>query len=390
MRDRHNDAGEEDVMPSTVSRRALLRNSLVSAGAVGLFARPRIPRAQGTVGAVPDELVKAAQREGTINYYHNSDIDTTATWTAAFTKKYGIATKNMRLPSYPLYDRWLNEERVGRHVGDLVQITDPTLLSAAAKQGFVADYKPAGGAQIDPGLKEEGIWYALTLDYMGIGYNAKKVTPEEEKFIHEAGWNALADPRWKGRFGTATPASGGSSYAFCYMFLHDLKDQYGEAWFRKLAANAPDIYASKAPLFERLAAGEYAIMDQGSQGTLTDLYLKGAPVRWVFPAPTPVSPTVQSISAHAPHPNAARLFQEWSVTAEAEALWIGLVAAGATRADVADPRKRDRKEWFGESWYAEPTKLYVDYLKAADFADPKKPVITEWNDIFHYQGGRKG
>ena len=174
------------------------------------------------------------------------------------------------------------------------------------------------------------------------------------------------------------------------MFLVALKDRYGETWFRKLAANAPDIYASKAPLFERLAAGEYAIMDQGSQGTLTDLYLKGAPVRWVFPAPTPAAATVQSISAKAPHPNAARLFQEWSVTAEAEALWLSLVAAGPSRRDVIDARKRDRKDWFGESWFADPSTIYDAYLKDPAFADPKKPVIAQWNEIFGYQGGRKG
>ena len=375
-------------MINGVHRHRMTRRGLVAGAALGLAGvRP----ANAAPDAPPSaELVKAAKAEGTLAYYHNSDIDTTATWTAAFTKTYGVPTKNMRLPSYPLYDRWLNEERVGRHVADLIQITDPTLLSAAAKQGFIADYKPAGGAQIHPGLKEDGVWYALTVDYMGIGYNGSKVTPEEEKLLHDSGWDALADPRWKGRFGTATPASGGSSYAFCYMFLVALKDRYGEAWFKKLAANAPDIYASKAPLFERLAAGEYAIMDQGSQGTLTDLYLKGAPVRWVFPAPTPAAATVQSISAKAPHPNAARLFQEWSVTAEAEALWISLVAAGSTRDDVVDPRKRDRKDWFAQRWYADPVKIYDEYLKDPGFADPKKPVIAQWNEIFGYQGGRKG
>lgn len=374
---------------STGHSATMPRRALVSAVAATML--PRIPRAEDAADRPPaEDLVKAAQREGALMYYHNSDIDTTAKWTAAFTRTYGVPTRNMRLPSYPLYDRWLNEERVGRHLADLIQITDPTLLSAAGKQGFIASYVPAGGARIDASLREDGVWYGLTLDYMGIGYNATKVTPDEEKLLHDAGWDALADPRWKGRFGTATPASGGSSYAFCYMFLRDLKDRYGEAWFRKLAANAPDIYASKAPLFERLAAGEYAIMDQGSQGTLTDLYLKGAPVRWVFPAPTPVAVTAQSISARAPHPNAARLFQEWSVTAEAEALWLSLVAAGASRADVTDIRKRDRKDWFGEGWYADPTELYASYLKAADFADPRKPVIAEWNDIFGYQGGRKG
>jgi iron(III) transport system substrate-binding protein len=367
---------------------AMSRRGLLGATLLGALMLPRTSRAQDE--PISADLIKAAQREGSIAYYHNSDIDTTGLWTAAFTKQFGVATKNMRLPSYPLYDRWLNEERVGRHVADLIQITDPTLLSAAAKQGFIANYVPAGGARIDPSLREDGVWYALTLDAMGIGYNGQKVTPEEEKFIHDAGWDALADPRWKGRFGTATPASGGSSYAYCYMFLDALKDKYGESWFHKVAANAPDIYASKAPLFERLAAGEYAIMDQGSQGTLTNLYLKGAPVRWVFPPPTPVAVTVQSVSAKAPHPNAARLFQEWSVTAEAEALWLSMVGAAASRGDVADSRKQARKDWFAESWYADPTVLYTQYLKDPAFADPKKPVIAAWNDIFGYQGGRKG
>ncbi len=104
----------------------------------------------------------------------------------------------------------------------------------------------AGGANIPADLQEEGVWYGLFTDAMGIGYNHSKVSPEEEKLIETGGWDALTDPRWKGRFGTATPASGGSSYAFCYMFLVTLRDQYGPAFFKKEAANKPDIYASKA------------------------------------------------------------------------------------------------------------------------------------------------
>lgn len=368
-------------------RNVITRRRFVAGGAI-LAGLPRITRLHAQPAPIPDDLIKAAQKEGGLNYYHNSDIDTTTLWTAAFTKKYGVNTKNMRLPSYPLYDRWLNEERVGRHLGDLIQITDSTLLSAAAKQGFIAHYVPPGADAIDPSLREDGVWYALTMDSMGIGYNAKKVTPQEEQLIHDQGWKALEDPRWKGRFGTATPASGGSSYAFCYMFLHDLRDQYGPAMFRAMAANKPDIFASKAPLFERLAAGEYAIMDQGSQGTLSDYFLKGAPVRWVFPAPTPVAVTVQSISAHAPHPNAARLFQAWSITPEAEALWMSMIAATPSVKGVVDERQRDHKAWFAESWYHDPTELYTAYLKAPDFADPKKPVIAEWNSLMGYQGGR--
>ena len=47
---------------------------------------------------------------------------------------------------------------------------------------------------------------------------------------------------------------------------------------------------------------------------------------------------------------------------------------------MVDPRKAAKKDWYAEDWFHEPTKLYTAYLKDAAFADPKKPVIAEWND----------
>jgi len=356
------------------------RKLLASAAALGAAALG------GAAGPDP-ALVEAAKREGTLTYYHNSDIGPTARWNAAFTQAYGIPVKNVRMPSYALYDRWLKEERVGRHIGDLIQITDPTLLEAADKQGFIARYTPASAAGIDATLRQDGVWYGLYLDYMGIGYNVSKLQPGEEAFLHTAGWDALADPRWKGRIGSATPASGGTSYIYFYMFLNALKDRYGAPYLRRVAANKPDVYASKAPLFERLSAGEYAVMDQGTESSLSDFYLKGAPVRWVFPEPTPVGVTVQSVSAHAPHPNAARLFQEWSCSQAGVAGWLAQIAVGPTRSDVTDPRRAARKDWYGQPWFSEPKTLYTQYLKDPGFAGPKQPIIDAYNTIYGYQGG---
>ena len=121
---------------SGLTRRLLLGAAL---GAPAIISA----RAQSKPG-ITDELVKAAQKEGVLSYYHNSDIGPTGQWTETFSKRFGIQMKNMRLPSYPLFDRWLNESRVGRHLADLIQITDPTLLSYANKQGFVANYVPGG------------------------------------------------------------------------------------------------------------------------------------------------------------------------------------------------------------------------------------------------------
>jgi iron(III) transport system substrate-binding protein len=373
----------EESMPvrgGAVSRRRLVQaglGSLVALGAPQVFAADVPPS---------DALVAAARKEGTLTYYTSSEIDMVASWSAEFTRSYGVQVKAVRGPSYPMFDRWLNEERVGRHFADVVQISDPTLLASASNQGFVAKYIPAADAAIYPAMKQSGIWYASRVGYMGIAYNTQHTTPDDEQFLHAHGWDALTDPRWKGRCATTAAASGGSTYAYDFMFMVGLKDQYGTPFLRKWAANKPDIYISKPPLFDRLVAGQYAIADEATAGDLNALFLKGAPVRWLFPDPTPAILTCQSISAHAPHPNAARLFTEWSLGVAGQTAWLTYESVGPSRPDVADPRKSNKQAWFNQPWYNDPKTLYLDYLTNPAFADPAKPLIAEWNAIFGYDG----
>jgi ABC-type Fe3+ transport system substrate-binding protein len=366
---------------SPTRRQILQRGALAATAVLGLSLMADAALAQSNSGPSA-ELIAAAKKEGTLTYYHTTAIDPTAIWTAEFTKKYGIKTQNVRGPSYPLWERWLTEERVGQHMADVVQITDTVLIEAAHKEGLIADYTPFSGSGIRPEMKKEGVWYTLFVNAMGIAWNATKVNPEEEKLIREGGWNVLTDPRWKGRIATGTPASGGSSYSYVYMFLGGKRDQFGPDFITKMAALKPQVYESKSPMYDRLAAGEHAIVDQASQSDMGGFYQKGAPVRWVFPKPTPANLTVQTISAKAPHPNAARLFQEWAMSSEGQAAWFKVSSVASARPDTVDPRKAAKTDWYKEPWYADPEELYINYLNDPGYTDPEKPIITEWNQIF--------
>jgi ABC-type Fe3+ transport system substrate-binding protein len=365
------------------SRRRILQSSALAAvAALGLSLFADATLAQSGSGQPSAELLAAAKAEGTLTYYHTTAIDPTGIWTAEFTKKYGITTRNVRGPSYPLWERWLTEERVGQHIADVVQITDTVLIEAAHKEGLIANYTPPSGSGIRPEMKKEGVWYTLFVNAMGIAWNSSKVTPEEEKLIREGGWNVLTDPRWKGRIATGTPASGGSSYSYVYMFLGGKRDQFGPDFIAKMAALRPQVYESKSPMYDRLAAGEHSVVDQASQSDMGGFYQKGAPVRWVFPKPTPANLTVQTISAKAPHPNAARLFQEWAMSPEGQAAWFKVSSVASARSDTVDPRKAAKADWYKEPWYADPEELYINYLNDPGYVDPEKPIIAEWNQIF--------
>ena len=256
------------------------------------------------------------------------------------------------------------------------------MIESAHDEGLIADYTPASGAGIRPTMKKEGVWYTIFVNAMGIAWNTTKVTPDEERIILDQGWDTLTDPRWKSRIATGTPASGGSSYSYVYMFLRGKRDQFGPPFLKKMAALNPQIYESKSPMYDRLAAGEHAIVDQASQSDMGGFYLKGAPVRWTFPNPTPANLTVQAISAGAPHPNAARLFQEWAMSPEGQAAWFKVAGVASAREDTVDPRKAAKADWYKEDWYHDPDELYIDYLNDPAYRDPDKPIIAEWNAIF--------
>jgi ABC-type Fe3+ transport system substrate-binding protein len=168
-----------------------------------------------------------------------------------------------------------------------------------------------------------------------------------------------------------------------------MKDRYGFPFLRKLAANKPGIFISKPPMWDRVAAGEYAIADQAGTDQMGELYLKGAPIRWMYPDTVSTTISLNAICANARHPNAARRFMEWSISAEGQAEWQKYTTVLPTRGDVEDTRKAAKKDWYGESWFREPKTLYLDYLQEAEFADPAKPLIGEWNKIFGYNGGDK-
>lgn len=361
-------------------RRAVLKSATAIAAA-GMFSAVGAGFALAQEGPSED-LIKAAQAEGTLVYYHSSAIDATNSWTGKFTEKYGISTQNVRGPSYPLFDRWLTEERVGQHIADIVQITDATLIDAAFEEGLIANFTPTSGAGIRDNMKNDGVWYSLYLTALGIAWNTNNVTPEEDAAIQEERWNTLTNPRWKDRIATGTPAAGGSSFVYVFMFMNGLTETYGKAFIEKMAALDPVVYDSKSPMYDRLAAGEYAIVDQAAQSDMASAYLKGAPIRWIFPDPAPAALTVQAISKDAPHPNAARLFQEWAMSAEGQSAWFEFTAVMSAREDTVDPRKAENADWYKEDWYADPKTVYLDYLNDPRYLDPEKPIIAEWNAMF--------
>ena len=326
------------------------------------------------------DLVASAKKEGRVVIYHASGLDETRDWAKGFTEKYGIEVAQQKLDSYPMFEKFQTEMRAGRGVADLLLVTDPIVFDKASNQKLLLQHVSPDDAKFADNLKKTGQYYPLYTIPMGVAYNPKKVSPEEEQMIQSDPLTALADPRWKGRYGTAAITSGGTNYVWWYNLMKNQADKYGDGYLKKLAANKPDVYDSKVPLFERLVGGEYAIADVASDTVTGTHYLKGAPIRWAYPNPTPAAVAELAISAKAPHSDAARLFMDWATSLEGQQAWQKYREVLPAHKDAVDQRKVAK-----ETWYKAPQALYLDWTTDPDFEDDAKrtAMFTSWSTTFH-------
>src|SRR5258708_4776871 len=88
----------------------------------------------------------------------------------------------------------------------------------------------------------------------------------------------------------------------------------------------------------RIAAGERAIMADGSEYVMFGEKERGSPVEVIYPAEgAPVIPGPSAVLKEAPHPNAARLYQSYLFNQEAQQL---IIDVGALRSAHSQTKER--------------------------------------------------
>jgi iron(III) transport system substrate-binding protein len=170
----------------------------------------------------------------------------------------------------------------------------------------LADYVPAGAEALMPAFKplsDPGFSYITNAARYFLIYNKDKVSPED---VPRA-WTDLLDPKWKGRVATGHPAFSGCTGTWAL----GIKKVHGWGFFESLAKNNPRIGRSAVDPMTLINAGE-CLVGVGAANNAYASIDKGNPIGVVHPSDGLVlCVTPSAIPAHAPHPNAARLFMDW-------------------------------------------------------------------------------
>lgn len=253
--------------------------------------------------AQSDELVAAAQAEGSLEYYANiTAIDPVL---EAFAARYGVDANYTRISTEGFAATLLTEFQAGRQLASVLQAPLP-LLEILKDFGLLQEYvSPVAADYPEWSRDPDGMIQQFGIEYVALIYNTELVAAEDVP----TSYMDLTDPKWAGKIVMANPASHATTIQWLVGLLdHDVFGSE-EAWWEfinGLAANRPMLVASFGPTPGPISSGEMHIGISMPKYIVT---LAPAPLDWArVSEPMLGTPRGIALAAGAPAPNAGKLF----------------------------------------------------------------------------------
>ncbi len=299
-----------------LSRRDMLKAG-VALGATTIFAQPLKAAAPPPVAITP-ALIAAARKEAKASFYTALELNTSEALARAFEAKYpGIAVRVERSGAERVFQRIAQEQASRIYAVDVVCSTDPSHFIDWDNRNWVEPFvtedmaKHFPRAQRDPDGKHATLCAWLEV----IGYNTNLVKPQDAP----KGYADLLDPKWQGKICKGHPGYSGAILTNTYLWVRE----FGWSYLEKMAQQKVMQLQSAADPPKKIVIGERAIMADGNDYSIEVAKEQKQPVEVVHPAEgSPVIPVPSGIFSNAPNPNAARLFQSFLFSVEAQQIFI--------------------------------------------------------------------
>jgi iron(III) transport system substrate-binding protein len=287
------------------------------------------------------QLTSAADKDGSLTWYTTFSDDDVQPIIAAFNKVYPkIKVNALRLSASQIPARIITEQRGGKFNADVVSGDSPQ-IAQILQAGALQPFTPQDTTALPKGLSlpkgYEGIVYVNTT---ALAYNPQVVT--QDHLPVPTSIETFTQPAWKGKFSIDPTAVN---------WYDGLIDSMGHSQaltlLKALGANKPVFVDSHTQSLTDVQAGEPA-------GAVTAYGYKAASMKKKTPAtvdfvnlnPLPSSLNLIDIVKNAPHPAAARLFEDWMVSQGGQTDVVQITNHTSLRGDVVN----DQTVWNPSKW----------------------------------------
>ena len=287
--------------------------------------------------AAPDPAgIAAAKKEGQCVVYTTGRRDIVDKLAKMYEQKYGFPVQVTEKSSAGITQMLEAERRSGKIRCDAIEVGSPGTFLAWKKLGFFQEFVPRGMSEVIPKFRPTGkfekFFTPKFLNIQSIGYNTRQVKATDVPKM----WEDLVNPKWKGKICFPDPRSASPGR----IIVEILRVKYGWGFLEKLANMDLTLVGTGLAIGQNLVIGESAIGAPMIAHDVLNMKKKGEPVDDYFPN-FPDGTTVSSfnyvgIMKEAAHPNAAKLWIEQIVSAEAQTEF-SKVGYMPVRADVPNP-----------------------------------------------------
>jgi iron(III) transport system substrate-binding protein len=257
-------------------------------------------------------LYAGAKAEGVVTWYTSLAGDSYKALARGFETNYpGLRVEAFRAGGSELIPRMFEEAKARRPIFDTLETTYDFMMVARANNltrpynsPLLASYPSEAKEKADKGLT---FWTIFRESYMGFGYNKNQVAADAVP----KDFDGLLHPQLKGKMAITL----NESSARMIGAMIKIK---GEAFVKKLKAQDIRIYTvSSAALVDLMASGELGASFHIYRNHAMVSAERGSPVGWTPMELVPTNSGCVALSAQPPHPNAAALFVDFLLGAEA-------------------------------------------------------------------------
>ncbi len=306
-------------------------------------------------GRAESPWIEKSKKEGKVLLYSTMQIPQMRVLMKSFEKKYPfLKVTQYRSNSDKLVQKILTETNAGRHLADVYQIRGTRMLRLQGK-GALSHYESPERKDIRDIYKDkDGYWTGIYANMEFIGYNKNLVSYQEVPKSHKD----LLDPKWKGNIGMDS-----SDVEWFITQFHILGEAKGREFMHQFAQQNIQFRRGHTLLTQLLTAGEFQIIMTLRGNTAYNYIKNGAPIGWVaFDPVIPNPANAVALPQKPPHPNAARLFIDYTLSREGQEVMRSL-GRNPTRVDVHSLLPGIKELKLGKIDWSTYVKRYNDYEK---------------------------
>lgn len=255
-------------------------------------------------------LFEGARAEGSLMLYSSMQVASINTLQKAFEEKYGVKLRFWRGGSEDILRRSVIEKKAGREDVDVFESDGPVLETMHREDLLGKGISPFHDELIPQALRPHGEWVATRVNIFAAVYNTKLIAKGDLPKSYEG----FVDPKWKGRLGIEA-----DDYDWFGSISHIVGEDKARSTFTAIAsANGFSLRKGHTLITNLVAAGDVPLGLTVYLQNIDVAKKAGAPVEALLLDPVIARPNGIALSRNPPHPHAALLFYDFTLSPEGQ------------------------------------------------------------------------